>query len=85
MVRPILVLMSVPLIVFTVGCGNSEHAHEKDSGPAAPHADGHKGGEGHSHIAPHGGIVKTVGQNHVELTFDATNGTITFYMLGDNE
>ena len=85
MVRPILVLMSVPLIVFTVGCGNSENAHENDSRTAPPTGDGHKGGEGHSHIAPHGGIVKTVGQNHVELTFDAKNGTITFYVLGDNE
>ena len=87
MMRPFFnVLLSLG-VALSVGCGDADHSsdkHGEQPGKGDSHS-GHVSGEGHSHVAPHGGIVKTVGQNHVELTFDAKNGTITFYILGDNE
>lgn len=86
MLRCCFALVSLAFVAFGVGCGNGEQSHGSKPADRATPQDGQKaGGEGHSHVAPHGGIVKTVGQNHVELTFDAKNGTITFYILGDNE
>jgi len=80
MIRPIIALISFVPMLFAIGCGNSESSQVKPGDQNNP-----KSSEGHSHVAPHGGIVKTVGQNHVELTFDSKNGTLTFYVLGDNE
>ncbi len=47
--------------------------------PAAPAAEaaGHASGE-HAHASPHGGMVKTVGQHHVEALF--MPGGIMFYV-----
>lgn len=77
-------LLAAPFLLAGCGDGDHSHANTGKDGQAVPHGK-HGDGEGHSHVAPHGGIVKTVGQNHVELTFDSKNGTITFYVLGENE
>lgn len=39
--------------------------------------------KGHSHGSPHGGIVKTAGDYHVEMVM--AKGKATFYLLDDKE
>lgn len=46
--------------------------------------DHHKKGEGHAHAAPHGGIVKTIGDHHAEWVVDH-DGKVHLYILGDDE
>ena len=36
----------------------------------------------HAHAAPHGGLVQTVGPNHLELVFDDRSGRFALYSLG---
>ena len=53
---------------------------ESDSSPKSKHAS-----TGHSHIAPHGGQVQAVGDNHFELVYDSNRGSFTLYVLGSEE
>jgi hypothetical protein len=78
--------------LFFSGCGGSSTTGTATSSAAAPadHGDGHAKrsghtGVGHSHIAPHGGQVQSVGDNHFELTFDGAVGQFTLYVLGEEE
>src|SRR5262245_31619230 len=76
------------------GCGQNPSS---SSGPSAKSgASDHPGSDqdhskkgdhastGHSHVAPHGGQVQSVGNNHFELTFDGA-GEFTLYVLGEEE
>ena len=54
----------------------AQHSHDK----AAPH--GHQAaGETHAHMAPHGGVVRTAGNYHLELV--AAPNQLNVYLLGD--
>jgi Heavy metal binding domain len=77
------------------GCG--QLASKSNGTPGKPdghrdaadhHGHANKGDHasvGHSHIAPHGGQVQSVGDNHFELTYDETNGRFALYVLGEQE
>lgn len=50
------------------------------------HGDEHNQEESESaHETPHGGIVKMIGDYHLELTYDEKNGEIAVYVLGSKE
>jgi len=56
------------------GHGHGDEHKEKDHG----HGDSD---QDHAHKSPHGGIVKTVGENHVELVVDTKKGGLGLYIL----
>jgi hypothetical protein len=47
---------------------------------ATAHAD-----SAHAHIAPHGGQVQSVGDNHFELVYENKPGRLVLYVLAENE
>ncbi len=50
------------------------HEHERPN-PATHNQD-------HKLVAPHGGIVKAIGEYHAELVFDQKTGKLCLYVLG---
>lgn len=60
----------------------SEHGEEAERHEEKSHK---AEGESHGHAAPHGGVVKTIGKNHVELVFTSKKGRIEVYILGGKE
>ncbi|MBI4617962.1 MAG: hypothetical protein HY720_30420 [Planctomycetes bacterium] len=83
-------LTAASLLAFALyGCGGDDQGQANNQAGGAKESDGppadSSGGELHSHIAPHGGLIKTIGSQHLELTFDKKNGTITLYVLKEKE
>jgi len=68
------------------GCGQSSHSNlpGKSAGPGNREQGGHAS-IGHTHVAPHGGQVQAVGDNHFELTYDSATGRFTLHVLGEQE
>lgn len=76
------------------GCAQKESSSGSAATAAEPaHPDGNQdhpkkgdhGSSGHSHVAPHGGQVQSVGDNHFEVTYDGDAGRFTLYLLGEEE
>ena len=65
--------------LLLVGCGEGKSV----SGPGTQAKREKASGESHSHAAPHGGVVKTIGDYHAEIV--SSKGAITLYVLGGNE
>tara|TARA_B100001939_G_scaffold330574_1_gene327840 strand:+ start:147 stop:626 length:480 start_codon:yes stop_codon:yes gene_type:complete len=64
------------LTVLALGCRH-EHAHDHD------HGHHHHGVEGHSHAAPHGGVMVDVENEfcHLEFVIDPGNGRLQMHAL----
>ena len=80
-------------LVALSGCGNGTAATpvstgEKSAAPAEP-ADtkakpaGHESA-GHTHVAPHGGLVNSIGNYHVELVYNSAASKLMLYVLGED-
>jgi len=67
--------LGLVLLVGLAACGGDGH----HPGDGHDHGDG-----GHSHAAPHGGLLIELGDHeaNVELLLDAEAGTLTLYALG---
>lgn len=63
-------LFATASIFAPLQAGEAGHAH---------------GGNAHSHAAPHGGVVTTIGGNHAEWVFDPITGKADLYILGEDE
>lgn len=88
-VLPVLAVLA--LVAFS-GCGNGSaatpsHEDEKKSA-SADNSDTKKKGShesgGHTHVAPHGGLVNSIGNYHVELVHEMATSKLVFYILGED-
>lgn len=80
----------IALAIFVTGCGRETPAPSQAVASAGSSAGGSQkksdhASVGHSHVAPHGGQVQAVGDNHFELTYDAQPARFTLYVLGTEE
>ena len=67
------------LAAFWVTCTDSPSPPGRE-GAQAPRRGTH-GRTAHTHVAPHGGLIGSVGNYHLELTFDSNNGALTLFTL----
>ena len=81
-------LFPVMLMLLVLnGCGNgaavpnSSASGEKKEDVDHKEHGSHESG-GHSHIAPHGGMVNSIGDYHVELVHDIAASKLVFYIFG---
>lgn len=92
--KPLLYSLAA-LFLFT-GCGGETPTQQNTSQHGKPppgdnsqtngdniNGPGHREA-GHSHVAPHGGLVNSVGNFHVELVFDEKAATLVIYILGED-
>ncbi|OQA05498.1 MAG: hypothetical protein BWY67_02126 [Bacteroidetes bacterium ADurb.Bin397] len=68
-------ILAIAVAVFTAISFSANAQHD------------HKAGENHQHTSPHGGVVKTAGNYHIELvqTKDKTGNVFTIYLLDTAE
>jgi hypothetical protein len=74
--------------VVLAGCGASVKPSGGTQPPASPGAVATKADHSrseHSHVAPHGGQIQSVGDNHFELVYEAAAGRFVLYVLGSEE
>ncbi len=65
-------------LALLAACGEEHKDHEHGE-------EGHKAkGEDHGHASPHDGVVKSIGDYHVELV-SGDEGALTLYVLGTDE
>ena len=91
MKKLVFILPVLTLLAVLSGCGSGTTAAtsnpEKKEAQADPteHKEhgGHESG-GHTHIAPHGGMVNSIGDYHIELVYNAAASKLLFYILGED-
>lgn len=85
-------VMAVLILSVTLsGCGNGNASTTPSGGAKEPvpataeskKSESHESG-GHSHVAPHGGLVNSIGNYHVELVYNATTSKLLCYIFGDD-
>ena len=79
----------VAVLSVVSGCGSSpgtatSHSHHGDRKANASHGKDAHGEAGHTHEATHGGIVNTVGNFHVELTYEPSSSRLTVYVTDED-
>ena len=74
--KKLLVLLATGLLLAPAAYAQHDHAAHGDKPAATP-------GESHAHKAPHGGMVRTAGDYHIEVV--AKPGQLTVYLLDGKE
>lgn len=75
-------MRSIPcLVILALAAGPShllaeDHGHDHAAGEAHDH-----GAHGEAEKAPHGGVLKEVGDDHLELVHDPATGNLTLHVL----
>ena len=75
-------------LLWLAGCGGSGEQPQEGKPPRSdptvkPETATHES-VGHSHNAPHGGMISSVGNYHLEMTLDAKNKSFVLYVLGED-
>ena len=87
------IVLAASFLAALAGCGSGSsqpaagnpQKPKEPSETASPEQKDSHGAKGHSHQAPHGGIINSVGNFHVELVFDTKISRIALYVLEEEE
>ncbi len=77
-------LLVVAALCLVAACDGNDHQEGSNLTQDQDSKGGHESG-GHGHQAPHGGIVNSIGEHHLELVHDGMNGNLTLYVLDSDE
>ncbi len=81
-------MAAIAASLILAACGHDDdHPHDAGTGKdhhATSGKDHHAGGEAHGHASPHGGVVKSIGDYHLELV-TGDEGALTLHVLGADE
>lgn len=88
MKKLIWLISTMTVLLIVGGCADTKPVVKSGAGndnkeSVLKEHGGHESG-GHTHAAPHGGLVNSVGDYHTELLFDCGSGNMVLYIYGED-